>query len=331
MTTYFDYNNINLIPNKCIVSSRNECDPSIQFGKYKFKLAIVPANMECVINEKLAEELSKKGYFYVMHRFNINIEDFIQYMQFNKLVTSISIGVNEDTYELLNKLKGKSLIPDYITIDIAHGHSIKMENMIKFLRNDNVFKDVFIIAGNVSTIEATKDLIEWGANAIKVGIGPGSACTTYPCTGFGSRGIQASIVEECSRYIKDNNLDAHIIADGGIVNICDIVKSIVLGASMVMIGGMLSGFNESPGKIIIGTDGKSYQQYYGSASEFSMTNEGQTKNKNIEGTCKLVPYKNQSIFTYLNHIKQCIQSAISYGGGINLMSLKDIKYIIKRI
>jgi GMP reductase len=330
MSIYFDYKDINLIPKKCIVSSRSECNTSIKFGNYTYKLPIIPANMECVINENLAEELAKKGYFYVMHRFNINVLKFIKNMKDKNLVSSISIGVNDDSYQLLDSLKSNNLIPDYITIDIAHGHSIKMEKMIKYIRHDSLLKSIFIIAGNVSTIDATKELIEWGADAIKVGIGPGYACTTYPCTGFGSRGIQASIVEECSKYVKSLNKNIHIIADGGITEICDIAKSIVLGASMVMIGGMLTGFNESPGKVIMGTDGKAYQQYYGSASEFSMSLNGDTKNKHIEGTCKLIPFKNQSIYDYLNHIKQCLQSSISYGGGVDLKSLRDVKYILKK-
>jgi GMP reductase len=329
MTSYFDYNHINLIPKKCIVSSRSQCDTFIQFGNFSFKLPIIPANMECVINEDLAEELARNKYFYIMHRFNIDINKFIQHMKKNNLITSISIGVNEDTYNLLDNLLSSNLIPDYITIDIAHGHSIKMQEMIKYLKIH--FKNTFIIAGNVSTIEATKDLIEWGADAIKVGIGPGSACTTYPCTGFGSRGIQASIIEECAKYIINNNLPNHIIADGGITNICDITKSIVLGASMVMIGGMLSGFNQSPGKVIINSDGKMFKEYYGSASQYSVGIDGKSKNKHIEGTCKLIPYKNQSLFDYLEHIKECLQSSISYGGGTNLKSLRDVKYIIKQL
>jgi GMP reductase len=329
MNSHFDYHHINLIPKKCIVSSRSQCDTSIKFGQHSFKLPIIPANMECVIDENLAEELAKNDYFYIMHRFNIDIHKFIQHMKNNNLITSISIGVNQDTYNLLENLYQSNLIPDYITIDIAHGHSIKMEEMIKYIKTH--FKNTFIIAGNVSTIEATKDLIDWGADAIKVGIGPGSACTTYPCTGFGSRGIQASIVQECSNYILQNNLPNHIIADGGITNICDITKSLVLGASMVMIGGMLSGFNQSPGKVIVNSDGKMYKEYYGSASQYSIGTDGKTKNKHIEGTCKLIPYKNQSLFDYLEHIIQSLQSSISYGGGIDLKSLRDVKYILKQL
>ena len=98
MSSYFDYNNINLIPQKCIVSSRSECDTSIKFGNYSFKLPIIPANMECIINEHLAEELAKKGYFYVIHRFNIDIPQFIKHMKDNKLMTSSCRGENDDSY-----------------------------------------------------------------------------------------------------------------------------------------------------------------------------------------------------------------------------------------
>ena len=325
----FDYDDINLIPKKCIVNSRLECDTSVIFGIHRFKLPIVPANMECVIDVKLAEELAKQGYFYVMHRFNINTVEFIKYMKSLKLITSISIGVNEDSYDLIRDLVKKDLIPDYITIDIAHGHSIKMKNMLSFISGFNELDKTYIIAGNISTIEAAIDIEKWGANCCKVGIGPGMACTTYHNTGFGSRGMQASTIETIAKYLKDKEITLDIIADGGIRHVSDIAKSIVLGAKMVMVGGMLTGFKESPGKIIQGTDGKMYQEFYGSASEFSVRADG-TKNKNIEGVSKLLPYKNQSIFTYYEHITQCLQSSISYGGGNDLLDLRDVEYHIVR-
>ena len=197
MESPFDFKDINLIPKKCIVNSRSECDTSVKLGKFTFKLPIVPANMECIINEDLAEQLASKGYFYILHRFGVNIILFLQKMKIKGLFTSISIGVNEDSIELLNDIIIYKVIPDYITIDIAHGHSIKMEKMIKYIRSIPEFDDTFLICGNVSTPEAVKDLVGWGANCIKVGIAPGFACTTYPATGFGSRDIQASIVRQC--------------------------------------------------------------------------------------------------------------------------------------
>jgi GMP reductase len=330
MDKYFDYKDINLLPKKCIVNSRSECNTSLKLGQYIFELPVMPANMESVINEELAIELAKNNYFYVMHRFNTDTFQFVKKMKATDLFTSISIGVNQESYDLINKFVHTKIIPDYITIDIAHGHSIQMEKMIKYIKSNHEFDSTYIIAGNVSTKEAVKDLSDWGAHAIKVGIGPGSACTTYNNTGFGSRDIQLSIVKECSDYAKELKLDIDIIADGGISQVCDVAKSLVMGAKMVMIGGMMTGFKESPGRVVTGLDGKVYQEFYGSASEHSKGNDGNKKTKNIEGTIKLVPFKNKSIFDFLNEIKQALQSSISYGGGKDLSCLTDVKFIIKK-
>jgi len=126
----FDFKDITLLPNFSNVDSRSTCDTSVLFGEHIFNLPVVPANMESVIDEKLAHKLASEGYFYILHRFNNNIIDFMRDMKIDKLVTSISIGVNEDSYTLINTLIDLHLIPDFITIDIAHGHSIKMKNMV---------------------------------------------------------------------------------------------------------------------------------------------------------------------------------------------------------
>jgi GMP reductase len=323
MEEVFDFENINLIPKKCIVDSRNECDTSIKFGKFTFKLPIIPANMECVINEEIAEILAQNGYFYVHHRFGVDNLKFVRIMKEKGLISSISIGVNEDSYKLIEEMRYAYLIPDYITIDIAHGHAIKMEKMLKFIRGITLFDDCFIIAGNVSTPEAVKDLHSWGANAIKCGIGPGKACTTYMMTGFGSRGCQASMIRECA---KEKPEGCYIITDGGIQIEGDISKSIALGADMVMAGGMFSGLLDSPGNIVDGIDGKSYKEYWGSASEHQSG-----KSSRIEGTKKLIPLQNKTFLQKMRYIQESLQSSISYGGGKNLDILKTVKYIIRRI
>lgn len=324
--SYFDYEDITLIPNMCIVDSRTECDTSVQLGKNKFKIPTIPANMECVIDENLAIKLAQNNYFYIIHRFNIDILYFIKKMKSLNLYSSISIGVNNNSFTLINELIDSCLIPEYITIDIAHGHSIKMQKILEYIRSHEEFNNTFIIAGNVSTPEAVKELNLWGANAVKVGISPGYSCTTYYTTGFGSRGVQASIIKQC----VDENPDVPIIADGGIRHICDITKSLVMGARMVMIGSMLTGFEESPGNVVTGIDGKMYQEFYGSASEHSKDQKGDKKTKNIEGTMKLIPYKNKSIFFYLNEIEEALQSSISYGGGRDLSCFKNVKFIVKK-
>ena len=313
----YDFKDINLIPKKCIVDSRSECSTAVVLGRHTFKLPVVPANMECVINKEIAYNLAKNGYFYTYHRFGDDTVDFADMMHKHNLPVSISLGVNADAYSTLKSL---TVIPDYITIDIAHGHSDKMKNIIEFIKK--TMPSTFIIAGNVSTPMAVEDLEAWGADAIKVGIGPGSACTTYVATGFGSRGAQASIIESCAKAKKKSS--TLIFADGGVVEPGDIVKCLALGASMVMIGGMFSSLLDSPGTTVAGTDGRMYKEFWGSASSFQSG-----KQTRIEGTKKLMPLKNRTIIQEMNYIQECIQSAISYGGGNSLECFKSVNYFIK--
>jgi GMP reductase len=310
----FDFEDINLIPRFFELNSRSECDTSIIFGGNKFKLPVVPANMESVIDESLAEKLSKNGYFYIYHRFGTDAISFVERMKKQNLIASISIGVNDDSYELVENLIQKSLIPDYITIDIAHGHSQKMSDMIKFLKSRKVKS--FIIAGNVSSPEATIDLQNWGADAVKVGIAPGSACTTWPTTGFGSRNCQASTILNCSKVAT-----VPIIADGGIKAPGDISKSLVLGASMVMIGGMFSGFNDSPGNIV-NVGGTLKKEFWGSAS-----NRQSGKTNRIEGKTLLVDYKDRSILDEMKYLEECLQSSISYAGGKSIEDFNKVNWL----
>lgn len=310
----FDYKEINLLPKLCVVRSRSECDTSINFGGNKFKLPIVPANMESVIDEALAIKLAQSGYFYILHRFNVDVIKFITKMKKMNLITSISIGVNDESYHLIEDLIEKDLIPDYITIDIAHGHSIKMKEILEFIKSKDIKS--FIIAGNISTPDAARDLSDWGADCAKVGIGPGKACTTWHSTGFGSRNCQASAVLKCSMIS-----DIPIMADGGIRNPADITKSLVLGASMVMVGGMLSGFKDSPGDLV-SVDGVDKKEFWGSASQYQSG-----KTNRIEGKKILIQYKDRSMFTELKHLEECLQSSISYGGGKDLECLKSVKWI----
>jgi len=195
-----------------------------------------------------------------------------------------------------------------------------MEAMLKWIRSEFP-NPPFIIAGNVSTAEAVRDLEAWGADGIKVGIGPGSACTTYTATGFGSRGIQASVIAECAA--ARSKPSTMIMADGGIKEPGDIAKCLVLGADVVMVGGMFSGLTDSPGEVVRGYDGKLYKEFWGSASAFQSG-----KKNRIEGTKKLIPYKEHTLVEELVYIKECLQSAISYGGGTSLECFKKVKYIV---
>jgi GMP reductase len=314
--TYFDFANMNLIPKQCIVGSRSEIATSVSFGKHTFLLPVVPANMECIVNDDIAVKLASHSYFYIHHRFDVDVVAFSKKMKGLGFPISISIGVNAEAYTTLDLLQSAEILPDYITIDIAHGHSVKMEAMLR--RVKAVFPETFVIAGNVSTGEAVRDLEQWGADAVKVGIGPGSACTTYVATGFGSRGAQASIIQECAAA----RTRCRIVADGGIKDPGDIAKALVLGADMVMIGGMFSGLQDSPGNPVC-VDGRMYKEFWGSASSAS------GKTNRIEGIKTLMPLQSRGILEQMTYVKECLQSAISYGGGKCLLCLQHVRFFVR--
>ena len=311
----FDYEDIQLIPNKCIVKSRSECDTSINFGNHHFKLPVVQANMQTIIDEELAAKLAKNGYFYVMHRFQPEKRlDFVYNMQKNKLISSISVGVKPGEFEFIKSLKENNLQPDYITIDIAHGHANSVVEMIHHIKK--YLPSSFLIAGNVGTPEGIRELENAGADATKVGIGPGKVCITKIKTGFGTGGWQLAALRWCSKAARKP-----IIADGGIRTHGDITKSIRFGAAMVMIGSLFAGHEESPGKIVM-QDGKIMKEYFGSASEYQ-----KGEHRNVEGKKMLVDCKG-SIFNTLQEMEQDLQSSISYAGGKDLNAIRHVNYVI---
>ena len=178
----FDYDNVLLLPRKCRVESRSECDASVELGGRSFRIPVVPANMKTVINEKLCVWMAQQGYFYVMHRFDLDNVQFVKDMHAKGVYSSISLGVKKPDYDTVDMLVAQGLCPDYITIDIAHGHADSVKNMIICLKEK--LPKAFVIAGNVGTPEAIIDLENWGADATKVGIGPGKVCITKMKTGF---------------------------------------------------------------------------------------------------------------------------------------------------
>lgn len=315
MDNAFDYEDIQLIPAKCIVNSRSECDTSVELGGHTFKLPVVPANMQTIIDVKIATQLAKNNYFYIMHRFNPEQRaDFIKDMQAQQLIASISVGVKEDDYRFVEQLASDKLIPEFITIDIAHGHSNAVIQMIQHIKKH--LPDSFVIAGNVGTPEAVRELENAGADATKVGIGPGKVCITKIKTGFGTGGWQLAALRWCAKAATKP-----IIADGGIRTHGDIAKSVRFGATMVMIGSLFAGHEESPGETVE-VEGKLYKEYFGSASEFQ-----KGEKRNVEGKKMFVDYKGPLADT-LVEMEQDLQSSISYAGGNKLETIRTVDYVI---
>jgi GMP reductase len=310
----FDYDNVLLLPRKCRVDSRAECDTTAQFGPRRFALPVVPANMKTVLDENIAVWLAAHDYFYVMHRFDLDNVAFARRMRDQGLYVSISSGVKPADFEVIDRLAAEGVGADYITIDIAHGHADSVQRTIAHIKQK--LPQAFVIAGNVGTPEAVIDLENWGADATKVGIGPGKVCITRLKTGFGTGGWQLSALKWCARVATKP-----IIADGGIRHHGDIAKSVRFGAAMVMVGSLFAGHEESPGSTVE-VDGKLYKEYYGSASDF---NKGEYKH--VEGKRILEPVKGKLADT-LREMREDLQSSISYAGGKQLTDLRRVNYVI---
>lgn len=196
-----------------------------------------------------------------------------------RLLVGAAVGISRDTIERVEALVDANV--DIITVDTAHGHSVAVINMVKQIKKK--FPDLQVIAGNVATAEATRELIEAGADCVKVGIGPGSICTTRVVAGVGVPQITA--IMECAR--EADKYDIPIIADGGIKYSGDIVKAIAAGASVVMVGGILAGTEESPGETEL-YQGRRFKVYRGMGSLGAMA-AGSSDRYFQDDVKKLVP------------------------------------------
>lgn len=282
------FDDVLIVPAKSDVRSRKDPSLTTQLTKNRTtNLPIISANMDTVTESDMALAMDQLGGLGILHRF-MTIEDQIKHV--NTLVKagvkniSASIGVNDDF-----KDRARSLVTagvNILTIDIAHGHSVQMFETMKWCKD--TYPQIDIIAGNVATPDATEDLIKAGADAIKVGIGPGSMCTTRIITGAGVP--QLTAVAICAEVAKEYKVP--VIADGGIKTSGDIVKAFAAGASSVMLGSMLSGTIETPGEIKNGR-----KQYRGMASKAAqvswrggvpegMAPEGESTFVNVKGHVK---------------------------------------------
>ena len=242
-----------------------------------------------------------------------------------RLLCGAAIGVTKDTFERVQALVAAKV--DIVTLDTAHGHSSGVIQMVE--RVKTAFPSLKVIAGNVATPEATHDLLMAGADVVKVGIGPGSICTTRVVAGIGVP--QVTAVSDCAEAA--DKLGKRIIADGGIKYSGDITKAIAAGASAVMMGSLFAGTEESPGAIEI-YQGRSYKVYRGMGSLAAM-NDGSKDRYFQEGQKKLVPEGVEGRVPYKGSVSDTIfqligglRSGMGYCGTPDIESLRhDAQFI----
>jgi len=247
--------------------------------------------------------------------------------QFGRLRVAAAVGVSKDTFERINALVNCSV--DAIVIDTAHGHSKGVIDLLKKVKSK--YPDLDTVVGNIATGDAALDLVRAGADAVKVGIGPGSICTTRVIAGVGFP--QLSAIMNVYQAIKESKVP--IIADGGIRFTGDIPKALAAGASSVMMGSMFAGTQESPGETII-FEGRKFKSYrgmgsieamqHGSKDRYFQEDENDIKKLVPEGISARVPFKG-TLKEVMHQLIGGLRAGMGYCGAKNISSLVDAKFI----
>lgn len=246
-----------------------------------------------------------------------------------RLLTGAAVGITGDTMQRIEALKAAGV--DVITLDSAHGHSVYVINMVKQVKK--AFKDLNVIAGNIATAEGAKALADAGADAVKVGVGPGSICTTRVVTGAGAP--QLTAIMEAAQALKKRGVP--VIADGGIRYTGDMVKAIVAGGSCIMAGSIFAGTEESPGETII-YEGRKFKSYRGMGSVEAMQEgskdryfqdvEADIKKLVPEGIVGRVPYKG-SVSEIVQQFVGGLRAGMGYCGAKDIKALQDNAQFIR--
>jgi IMP dehydrogenase len=308
------FDDVLIVPAKSEVRSRR--DPLLTARltkKISIDTPIISANMDTVTEAEMAIAMNQLGAVGILHRF-AGIEDQVRFIEQVKAsgakVLAASIGVGDDYQQRAMALLKAGV--NVMTIDIAHGHSVAMIEVMKWLKDKS--PDTQIIAGNMATPEAAFDLIEAGADAIKVGIGPGSMCTTRIITGCGVP--QLTAIALCAEVADEYGVP--VIADGGLRTSGDLMKAFAAGASTCMLGSMLSGTIETPGEI---KNGKKH--YRGMASKAAQVSwrGGVPTGMAPEGESTMVPVKGH-VKDVIFEVTGGIRSGMSY---INATALSEIR------
>ena len=247
--------------------------------------------------------------------------------EFGRLRVAAAVGVSKDTFERIEALVKSSV--DAIVIDTAHGHSKGVIDLLKEVKKQ--YPNLDVVVGNIATGEAGLDLVRAGADAIKVGIGPGSICTTRIIAGVGFP--QLSAIINVKKALEGSSVP--IIADGGIRFTGDIPKAIAAGASSVMMGSMFAGTQESPGETII-YEGRKFKTYRGMGSieamqkgskdRYFQENENDIKKLVPEGISARVPFKG-SLKEVMHQLTGGLRAGMGYCGAKNIENLMDAKFI----
>ena len=328
----------------------NEVDLSTQLApNLKLNIPLISAGMDTVTEGRMAAAMAKMGGLGVVHK-NLSIQAQADEVRLakntpvtaedtyaavdkdGKLLVAAAVGVTSDTFE-----RAKALFEagaDAIVIDTAHGHSAGVLRKIKEIRDH--FPHNTLIAGNVATAEGTRALFEAGVDVVKVGIGPGSICTTRVVAGVGVP--QLTAIYDAADVARE--FGKPIIADGGIKYSGDVVKALAAGGNAVMLGSMLSGTEEAPGDVQQGSDGRLVKSYRGMGSVGAMSQQHGSSDRYFQGGVneanKLVPEGIEAVVSYNGTVSNVVyqilgglRSGMGYCGAENIDKLIETAQFVR--
>jgi IMP dehydrogenase len=296
---------------------RHDVDVSVQLTPHiTLRLPVFSSPMDTVTEEAMAKAIGNAGGMGIIHR-NLSVASqsfMVANVKREKLTVGAAVGLGADFEHRVKALIRAQA--DVIVIDSGHGYTTHMVDALRQLKK--IYPHQAVMAGNIATVDGAKALVAAGADILRVGMGPGSICTTRIVTGMGVP--QATAIVQAVKGVKGTKVT--IVADGGIRQIGDMAKAFGLGAHAVMLGGLLAGFDESPGEITT-VDSRTYKHYRGMGSIGAMKRGsaeryGQYKDVSVrklipEGVEGLVPYKG-TVGDYLDQVKGSMQSAFYYIG-----------------
>ncbi|MBT8910750.1 guanosine monophosphate reductase [Lactobacillus delbrueckii subsp. bulgaricus] len=328
----------------------NEVDLSTQLApNLKLNIPLISAGMDTVTEGKMAAAMAKMGGLGVVHK-NLSIQAQADEVRLakntpvtaedtyaavdkdGKLLVAAAVGVTSNTFERAEVLFEAGA--DAIVIDTAHGHSAGVLRKIKEIRDH--FPHNTLIAGNVATAEGTRALFEAGVDVVKVGIGPGSICTTRVVAGVGVP--QLTAIYDAADVARE--FGKPIIADGGIKYSGDVVKALAAGGNAVMLGSMLSGTEEAPGDVQQGADGRLVKSYRGMGSVGAMSQQHGSSDRYFQGGVneanKLVPEGIEAVVSYKGTVSNVVyqilgglRSGMGYCGAENIDKLIETAQFVR--
>jgi IMP dehydrogenase len=309
------YDDIQLIPGYSDIESRQNIDLTTQLTtNYSIRVPLVASPMDTVCDSEMAIAMAELGGIGCIHRFLTISQQAHEVAYTSKTVRNrdwwtpyvmAAVGANGDYLERAQELVNNGA--NIILIDVAHGYHKFVRDAIANLKK-NLPSTVDIVAGNIATGKAAEALQDWGADALRVGIGGGSLCTTRVKTGFGVPNVTS--LSDVATVAK-----VPVIACGGIRNSGDIAKALAVGANAVILGSLIAGTKEAPGAMIEKSNGL-YKRYRGAASLETKSIHGQAQ-RNVEGESTIVPFKGKVKFV-VDGLLDGLRSALSYAGASNL-------------